>query len=302
MVQHAVKRQATTHPDWRTRKETCQVASDLRGKATFDLRDKVAWVTGAAKGMGARHAERLAASGARVACLDVDGDGLEATAERIRASGGKATAYVTDVANWESMRGAAERIQEEFGPADVVVANAAIMMAPTTVEETDVELWKRIVDVDLTGVFLTVKAAIPQLPEGGSLILISSVSGLCGHPRFGAYNAAKHGVIGLMRTLANELGPKSIRVNAICPGWVDTPMLDDEAANLGMTRDEAVKLWSTQHLIPRLVQPDEISDAVLWLASEASSMVTGIALPVDGGLFEYRTDLVTLQSPIQAGA
>jgi (+)-trans-carveol dehydrogenase len=279
------------------------VASDRNGKGTFDLNGKVAWVTGAAKGMGARHAERLAAAGARVGCLDVDVPGVEATAERITSDGGRALAIETDVADWDSVQAAAVRLRDELGPADVVVANAAIMMPPINVEETDVELWRRIVDVDLTGVFLTAKAAIPQLRERqGSLILISSVSGLCGHPHFGAYNAAKHGVIGLGRTLANELGPDGVRVNSICPGWVDTPMLDDEAANLGVTRDEAVALWSTQHLIKRLVQPDEVSDAVLWLASDAASMVTGISLPVDGGLFEYRTDLLTLQPPIGTGA
>lgn len=277
----------------------------MNGTTAFDLQDTVAWVTGAAKGQGARHAERLALAGARVGCLDVDAEGIERVAQGIRAAGGTAAAIVADVSDWSSMQDAAARLRSELGPASVVVANAAVMMAPTTVAETDVELWKRIVDVDLTGVFLTAKAAIPQLREGagGSLILISSVSGLDGghHPRFGAYNASKAGVIGLMRTLANELGPEGIRVNAICPGWVDTPMLDEEAANMDTTRDEAVAMWSTQHLVPRLVQPDEISDGVLWLASAASTMVTGVALPIDGGCNVKRTDLLALQASFQKG-
>lgn len=269
-----------------------------------ELSEKVAWVTGAAKGMGASHAQRLALAGAHIGCVDVDEQGVEDLAQRIRAIGGTAMAIVADVSSWSSVTAAAEQLRDAYGPADIVVANAGVMMAPITVEDTDVDLWRRILDVDLTGVFLTAKAAIPQLRErgGGSLILISSVSGLCGHPYFGAYNAAKHGVIGLTRTLANELGRERIRVNAICPGWVDTPMLDDEAANLGMTRDEAVQLWSSQHLLQRLVQPDEISDAVLWLASDASAMVTGIALPVDGGANEYRTDLLSPPAQVRSNA
>jgi NAD(P)-dependent dehydrogenase (short-subunit alcohol dehydrogenase family) len=269
-------------------------------EVTFDFGGKVAWVTGAAKGMGQRHAERLAEAGAAVGCLDVDEEGIAAVVAAIESQGGRALAIPTDIGDWDSMSSAAAQLEESFGAADIVVANAAIMMEPIHLEETSIELWRRIVDVDLNGAFITAKAAVPQLRkgEGGSLVMISSVSGICGHPRFAAYNAAKHGVIGLTRTLANELGREGVRVNAVCPGWVDTPMLDDEAANLGMSREEAVEMWATQHLIPRLVQTDEISDAVLWLASDASAMVTGATLPVDGGLFEYRTDLVTLQGPL----
>jgi (+)-trans-carveol dehydrogenase len=282
------------------------VALHLNGSVAFDLTGKVAWVTGAAKGQGARHAERLADAGALVGCLDVDVAGVETVAKGIRATGGTAIPIAADVSDWDAMQEAASQLRAELGPANVVVANAAIMMPPIDVVDTDVALWKRIVDVDLTGVFLTAKAAIPQLREGerGSLILISSVSGLDGghHPHFGAYNAAKAGVIGLTRTLANELGAEGIRANAICPGWVDTPMLDEEAANMSMTREEAVRMWSTQHTIPRLVSTDEISDAVLWLASDAAAMVTGVALPIDGGCNVKRTDLLTLQASFTTAA
>jgi NAD(P)-dependent dehydrogenase (short-subunit alcohol dehydrogenase family) len=259
---------------------------------TFDFAGQVVWVTGAARGMGACHAERFARAGARVACLDIDGDGAVATATRIGDSGGHAIGKQADVSDWGSLRPAAEHLRRELGPVTVAVANAGIMMEPLPVADTDVELWRRVLDVDLTGVFLTAKAAIPQLREagGGSLVLIASISGLCGYPEFGAYNAAKHGVIGLMRTLANELGRENIRVNAVCPGWVDTPMLDDEAANLALTRAAAVAGWASQHLIERLVAPDEVSDAVLWLASDAAQMITGVSLPVDGGLFERRPE------------
>jgi NAD(P)-dependent dehydrogenase (short-subunit alcohol dehydrogenase family) len=258
--------------------------------AQFDFADKSIWVTGAGRGMGARHAQRFAEAGGRVACIDLDSESVESVVEGIRSQGGEAHAIVADVANWGSMKGAAEEMLGVIGPCEIAVANAGIMMEPTDVEDLDVELWRKIVDVDLTGPFLTAKAAIPQLRErgGGSLVLISSISGVTGYPGFSAYNAAKHGVIGLTRTLANELASIGVRVNTVCPGWVDTPMLDFEAANLGMTREEAVPIWASHHLIPRLVQPDEVSDAVLWLASGAASMVTGVILPVDGGLFERR--------------
>jgi NAD(P)-dependent dehydrogenase (short-subunit alcohol dehydrogenase family) len=153
------------------------------------------------------------------------------------------------------------------------------------VEQLDPSDWARVVAVNLTGAFHTAKAAIPQLREvgGGSLVLISSTAGLGAGPGYAAYYSSKHGVIGLMRTLANELAGDGIRVNAVCPGWVDTGMVDSQAADAGLTREEAAKLFTGDHLIQRLIRPDEISDAVLWLASPHAAMVTGVALPVDGG-------------------
>jgi NAD(P)-dependent dehydrogenase (short-subunit alcohol dehydrogenase family) len=118
------------------------------------------------------------------------------------------------------------------------------------------------------------------------MVLVSSISGLRGYAGAAAYNASKHGVIGLMRTLANELARSNIRVNSVCPGWIDTPMLDAQVEIAGMTRDDAVGLWSRDQLIERLVTADEVSDAVEWLTSTSSAMITGVALPVDGGMLE----------------
>jgi NAD(P)-dependent dehydrogenase (short-subunit alcohol dehydrogenase family) len=140
--------------------------------------------------------------------------------------------------------------------------------------------------VNLTGVFHTARAAIPQMRDGGGMVLVSSISGLRGYAEAGAYNASKHGVIGLMRTLANELAPIGVRVNAVCPGWVDTPMFDAQVEIAGITKAEAVTRWAPDQLIERLVTPDEVSDAVLWLLSPAARMITGVALPVDGGMLE----------------
>ena len=253
---------------------------------TPGLAGAVAWVTGAASGMGARHAERLAAVGAAVGCIDREEDGLAAVVERIRASGGTGEAAVADVSRWDEVSDAARRLKRALGPATVAVANAGIVPGGAFVEQLDPSEWERVLAVNLSGVFHTAKAAIPQLREagGGSLVLISSTAGLGAGPGYAAYYSSKHGVIGLMRTLANELAGEEIRVNAVCPGWVDTPMVDEQAADLGLSREAAAELFTADHLIKRLVTPDEVSDAVLWLASPQASMVTGVALPVDGGL------------------
>ena len=115
---------------------------------------------------------------------------------------------------------------------------------------------------------------------------VASIAGLVAVADRAAYNASKHGVIGLMRTLANELAPIGVRVNAVCPGWVDTPMFDAQVEIAGLTKPEAVTRWAPDQLIERLVTPDEVSDAVLWLLSPAARMITGVALPVDGGMLE----------------
>jgi NAD(P)-dependent dehydrogenase (short-subunit alcohol dehydrogenase family) len=235
--------------------------------------------------MGRRHAERLAETGAAVGCIDVDEAGLEVVVEGIRANGGVAEGATADVTRWSDVAAAGQSLRAALGPASVAVANAGIILGGDHVEQLDPADWQRVIDVNLTGVFHTTKAAIPQLREagGGALVLISSTAGLGAGPGYAAYYASKHGVIGLMRTLANELAAESIRVNAVCPGWVDTGMVDSQAADADLSRAEATKLFTADHLIQRLIDPDEISDAVLWLASPNAAMVTGVALPVDGG-------------------
>jgi (+)-trans-carveol dehydrogenase len=250
---------------------------------------RTVWVTGAASGMGASHARRFASMGDRVGCWDIQAEALDEVIEGIRASGGEAEGVVADVANWEAVKGGAARLREALGPAAVLVANAGTLPTGEHVQDLDPAAWREVLDVNLTGAFLTAKAAIPQLREagGGSMILISSVCGLTASAGYAAYNASKHGVIGLMRTLANELGPDGITVNAVCPGWVRTPMFDqsvEEAADGGGDVD----VFARMHLIERLIEPAEVSDAVVWLASPGTRMVTGVALPIDGGLMEAR--------------
>ncbi len=248
---------------------------------------RVIWVTGAGQGMGARHAHRFAEEGARVACIDKDGAAAARTGEGIGAAGGEAVAVTCDVADWESVAATADRLAREVGRVDVVVANAGVLGPVATVEEVDPEAWNGAIAVNLTGVFHTAKAAIPQMRgRSGAMVLVSSISGLRGYAGAGAYNASKHGVIGLMRTLANELAADGIRVNAVCPGWVDTPMFDAQVEIAGLDREEAIRRWSKDQLLERLITPDEVSNAVLWLASSRAAMITGVVLPVDGGMVE----------------
>jgi NAD(P)-dependent dehydrogenase (short-subunit alcohol dehydrogenase family) len=248
------------------------------------------WVTGCASGQGARHAERFAAAGAKVGGIDVDAEGLERIAASVRASGGVIETVCGDVSEWEAVADAAERFRRELGEARVVVANAGIVGDIASIDDLDVESWKRVLDVNLTGAFYAVKAGIPQLRTHptASIVLVASAASYFAYSRYSAYSASKHGMIGLLRAAANELGSDGIRVNAVCPGWVDTPMIDGEAIAAGLSREEAVGGWVREHIIERLIEPDEVSDAVLWLASDAASMITGVALPVDGGQLTRR--------------
>jgi len=251
---------------------------------------RTVWVTGAASGMGAAYARRFAELGDRVGCWDVQAEALDEVVASIIERGGEAEAVVADVTDWPAVRDGAARLHETLGPATVVIANAGIILTGEPVEELEPEAWQRVIDVNLTGAFLTAKAAIPQLREtssGAALILISSICGLTTSAGFGAYNSSKHGVIGLMRTLANELGPDGIAVNAVCPGWVRTPMLHASVEDAG-TEPGDVSAFTGMNLIERIIEPEEVTDAVVWLASPGARMITGVALPVDGGLMEKR--------------
>jgi len=240
--------------------------------------------------MGRVHALRFAAEGASVGCLDVDAASANAVAAEVRAGGGVAHVAVADVADADGMEQAAQALDEALGPPHVVVANAGVTpRAVASVEDTDPEDWQRVLRINLRGAFVTAGVSIDRLRRrNGALVLVSSSAGLCGFAGYASYVAAKHGVIGLMRSLANELG-ESVRVNALCPGTTDTPILDGEAVAAGLPRDELVRNQARAHLIPRLITPDEISDAVLWLCSDEAAMVTGVALPVDGGFLANRT-------------
>ena len=254
-------------------------------EAPTDFEGHAVWVTGAARGQGACQVKRFAAAGARVGCIDIDAEGLAQVANDIRARGGEVAIAHADVSRWIDVADAARELQTALGDVDVVVANAGIVGDLAPVETLEPASWARVIGVNLTGAFHIAKAAVPQLRRStaGSIVLTASAASFFAYPDYSAYSASKHGILGLMRALANELGGFGVRVNAVCPGWVDTPMLDHEAAAAGLSREAAVAGWVREHLIERLVTPDEVADAVLWLSSRAAAMVTGVALPVDGG-------------------
>jgi 3alpha(or 20beta)-hydroxysteroid dehydrogenase len=239
---------------------------------------KVALVTGAARGQGAAHAERLAAEGAAVLLTDVlDAEG-EAAAERIRAAGGRAAYRRLDVgaeAEWEAAAGAAAAA---FGPVTVLVNNAGVATrAP--ILRTDDEIWERSVAVNQHGVFLGMKACLPQMIEagGGSIVNVSSVLGISGAAGYASYQATKHAVIGLTRSAARSYGPDGVRANVICPGYIVTPMSQENTV-------EAQEALIAQVPLGRAAQPEEVAALVLFLASEESAYISGARIPIDGGL------------------
>ena len=247
------------------------------------LNGKRALVTGAASGMGAASAELLAAEGARVVLADIDLDGAEAVARVIRNGGAEATAVGCDVASTTDVKRAVDTAVQSFGGLDIVVNCAGIIRRASVVETTEDE-WDRVMAVNIGSVFLTGKHAVPVMAagDGGSIVNISSGWGLKGGPDAASYCASKGAVVNLTRAMAIDHGPQGIRVNCICPGDTDTPMLRSEARQLGL--DEAAFLKeSAERPLNRLGSAEDIARAVLYFASQDSAWVTGSTLVVDGG-------------------
>jgi NAD(P)-dependent dehydrogenase (short-subunit alcohol dehydrogenase family) len=240
-------------------------------------------VTGAGQGMGASHALLLTERGHRVVCLDRDAAAARAVAERC---GERAYPVQADVTDSESLDRAVSMALTELGRIDAVVANAGITVggATPTLEMAEAD-WQLVLDVNLTGVWRSIRAVVPAIIEsgGGVVLAISSVAGLSGSPNWGAYAAAKHGVIGLVRSLANELAPHNIRCNAVCPGMVRTPMLYADAASISLAPADAEREFVAGHLFQRLIEPREISEVVAFLLSPAGSSITGQAVVADLG-------------------
>ena len=246
------------------------------------LEGKAALITGAASGIGRATALRFAAEGAAVACADLDGDGVEDTAARIAESGGSSLAIRLDVTAEEQVQDALARSVAEFGTLDVLFNNAGVGGGGD---------WEATLGVNLSGVYYGLLHGARLLAErgGGSIINTASILGLVasvprddqdveGPPAAGAYVASKHGVVGLTRSFAVRYGRLGVRVNGICPGYIETPM----TASIRETPEDVARLVGL-HPIGRLGKPEEIAAAATFLASDESSFVTGVALPVDGG-------------------
>ena len=260
---------------------------------TGRLQDKRTLITGAGSGLGRTTALRFAEEGAAVACLDRDLGSVESLAEEIAAAGGTALALAVDVSDEASVESACAATVEAFGGLDVSFANAGIPGVGTGADTT-LEQWNRVLGVMLTGVFLTDKYALRQMISqgtGGSIINQASVGGLVGVPGIAPYAAAKAGVIGLTRQLAADYGPRSIRVNAICPGTVPTPLVRDTYAerggfgvDTGESVEETLEMQARLRFpLGRLGREIDVADAAVFLASDESTWITGVALPVDGG-------------------
>jgi NAD(P)-dependent dehydrogenase (short-subunit alcohol dehydrogenase family) len=247
------------------------------------LDGKVAIVSGGGTGIGAATARRFAAEGAKVVVTGRRAEPLEAVAAEID---GRAVAG--DTADGDHVRAAVAQARAAFGGLDVVVANAGVGFGGSA-GEVDDERWERTLDVNVTGALRLVRAALPSLLERGrgSIVLVSSVSGLVSGPDSAAYVTSKAAMIGLVRSLAVDYGPKGIRANALCPGWVVTPMGDDSmdelAAERRISRGEAYRLITERIPLRRPATADEIAACCLFLASDESSIVTGTTLVADGG-------------------
>jgi (+)-trans-carveol dehydrogenase len=271
------------------------------------LDGKVAFVTGAARGQGRSHARRLAEEGADIIAIDAcatpgwlsyplasEAD-LAQTVKEVEAAGRRAVARRADVRDLGAVRAALdEGVAELGGRLDIVCANAGIISQPVATWEIDLDQWRELIDVTLTGVFVTIKAAVPHMiaaGNGGSITLTSSGAALISGGGFADYKAAKSGVLSLTRTLACELAEHFIRVNAICPTAVDTPMIQNETLYRSFRPDlpnpgrEDVKAgFQTMNLLPiPWVDAADVSNAIVWLASDAARYITGVTLPVDAG-------------------
>ena len=257
----------------------------------------MAFISGVARGQGRAHAVRLAAEGADIIGVDVcqqlvkgypgatEAD-LDETVQMVEEKGRSILGRKCDVRSFDDLTAVVTEGWERFGRLDVVVANAGIFSFGR-MWELELDAWRDVIDVNLTGVFHTIKATVPRMieqGEGGSVILISSVSGLKGTPFTGAYNASKHGVTGLCRTLANELGEYRIRVNSIHPAHVRTPMITDPALfELILEHSETLAPIFMNTLPYHAMDPDDVSKMVVFLASEESKYMTGAQVPIDFG-------------------
>ncbi len=239
-----------------------------------------AFVTGAGGGIGRAVALRFARAGSAVTVVDIDPAGGEETAGLVLAAGARALFVQADVASSEDIEGAVRRTVAEFGSLDFAHNNAGITGDRTLVHQTSRADWQRILDVDLTGIWNCMRYQIPAMlaAGGGAIVNTSSAAGLTGTPELSAYAASKFGVIGLTRSAAVEYAADGIRVNAVCPGLVATPML--------AAFTEANPDWLTGLHLPqgRMADPDDIAAAVVWLCSPDAGHVNGVALPVDGGV------------------
>ena len=245
----------------------------------YQLKGKTAIVTGGVSGIGLAVAEALAASGARISVWDLKQDAVEATAGALRDTGVEAIGIALDVTDEEAVEAAVKRTVQELGSLDIAINNAGISGPAASSGDYPVDGWRRVIDVNLTSVFLCQRAQIQAMRaagNGGSIINMASILGQVGYAGSVAYAAAKHGVVGLTQTAAWEHAADRIRINAVGPGFIKTPLLEQMDAKVRATLEG-------RHALKRLGAPEEVAALVAWLASDAASFATGAYYPIDGG-------------------
>ncbi len=244
--------------------------------------EKVALVTGGGSGIGRATALAFARDGAKVVVADIVVEGGEETVQQITAGGGAATFVKADIAQASDVEALVNRAVETYGRIDCAFNNAGIEGEISPIIECSEANWDRVVSIDLKGVWLCLKYEIPQMLKQGSgaIVNTASVAGLVGFQGIAPYVAAKHGVVGLTKTAALEYAKSGIRVNAVCPGVIDTPMVQRAFGQ----SPQMAELAAAAEPIGRLGKPEEIAEAVVWLCSDAASFVTGHPMTVDGGL------------------
>jgi NAD(P)-dependent dehydrogenase (short-subunit alcohol dehydrogenase family) len=247
------------------------------------LDNKCAIVTGGASGIGLATAQLFAEEGAAVVIADVDAEGGKRAEQKITAAGGRAVFVQCDVARAAECRRTVRTAVENFGRLDIVFNNAGLIRRADVIGTTEAE-WDRVMDVNVKSIFLMSKYAVPEIVKqgGGSIVNTGSGWGVKGGHRAVSYCASKGAVVNMTRAMAIDHGPQNIRVNCICPGDTDTPMLRNEAKQLGQAED-AFMVEAAERPLNRCAQPIEIARSVLYLVSDAASYVTGAVLAVDGG-------------------
>jgi len=248
---------------------------------TYDFRGQVALVTGASSGMGLATARAFAEQGASVALADINEDALRAANDELTSAGQQALAVVCDVSDEDQVAALVDRTVATYGRLDMAFNNAGIQVPPSDAADEPAGIFERVNAINLRGVWACMKHELRQMREQGSgaIVNCSSLGGLVGLPGRASYHASKHGVLGLTKSAALEYAPRGIRINAVCPGTIATPMVADMEAKGELDMAEAIR----NQPIGRLGTADEIAAAVLWLCSPGASFVVGVALPVDGG-------------------
>ncbi|ASP74401.1 oxidoreductase (plasmid) [Sinorhizobium meliloti] len=248
---------------------------------SYDFKGQVALVTGAAKGMGLATARMFAESGASVVLADLDGNLAAKEAEQIVRDGGIATGIACDVSDEAQVVALVDRAVAEYRRLDMAFNNAGIQVPPTDAADEAIEQFERVTAINQRGVWACMKHELRVMRDQGSgaIVNCSSLGGLVGLPQRAAYHGTKHAVLGMTKSAALEYAPHGIRINAVCPGTIDTPMVADMLAKGELDMAEAVR----NQPIGRLGTANEIAAAVLWLCSPGASFVVGVALPVDGG-------------------